>query len=214
HDKEQGPGGSSPSATIDRAHLKGAKGVERAADLNGRGQAKGTKAHPLRGLFIAQFLGTFNDNAWKQLVVLLAIAAAPSAVEGQKSTAIAQILLMIPLMVISLPAGMLADRVSKRSVLVGVKVFELVLMLAGTAALWVQPQGGALAIGILCLLGVQLALFGPAKYGILPEILPHERLSAGNGLLEMGSNLAILGGIVGGGVIISAAKQVGAPLWL
>src|SRR5262249_56826786 len=50
--------------------------------------------------------------------------------------------------------------------------------------------------------------------GILPEILPHERLSAGNGLLEMGSNLAILGGIVGGGVIISAAKQLDAPLWL
>ncbi|HZW29750.1 MAG TPA: MFS transporter, partial [Isosphaeraceae bacterium] len=71
-----------------------------------------------------------------------------------------------------------------------------------------------LAIGVLCLLGVQLALFGPAKYGILPEILPHERLSAGNGLIEMGSNLAILSGIVGGGVILSVAKQFAAPLWL
>ncbi|HZW34324.1 MAG TPA: hypothetical protein VFF52_26610, partial [Isosphaeraceae bacterium] len=99
--------------------------MEKAAEVNEDGEDKGTRAHPLRGLFLAMFLGTFNDNAWKQLVVLLAIAAAPSAVAGQKSTAIAQILLMIPLMVISLPAGMLADRVSKRTVLVGVKVFEL-----------------------------------------------------------------------------------------
>ncbi len=170
-------------------------------------------AHPMRGLFIAQFLGTFNDNAWKQLVILLAVAAAVSEVEGQKHTAIAQIILMIPLMVISLPAGLLADRVSKRSVIVAMKVYELVLMLAGTAVLFVEPQGGPLAMGVLALLGVQLALFSPAKYGILPEILPHERLSAGNGLLEMGSNLAILCGIVAGGVIISAAKQFQVPLW-
>ena len=116
-------------------------------------------------------------------------------------------------MVISLPAGLLADRVSKRSVIVAMKVYELVLMLAGTAVLFVEPQGGPLAMGVLALLGVQLALFSPAKYGILPEILPHERLSAGNGLLEMGSNLAILCGIVAGGVIISAAKQFQVPLW-
>ena len=61
-------------------------------------------------------------------------------------------------------------------------------------------------MGVFALLGVQLALFSPAKYGILPEILPHERLSAGNGLLEMGSNLAILSGIVAGGVILAAAS--------
>ena len=55
---------------------------------------------------------------------------------------------------------------------------------------------------MLGLIGVQTAFFVPAKYGILPEILPHERLSAGNGLLEMTSNLAMLAGIVGGGIIL------------
>ena len=164
--------------------------------------------HPMRGLFIAQFLGAFNDNAWKQVVVLLAVAAAASQAEGQERTAIAQIVLMIPLMVISLPAGVMADRFSKRSVIVAMKVFEVLLMLAGTAALFFEPQGGLLALGILALLGVQAALFSPAKYGILPEILPHNRLSAGNGLLEMGSNLAILSGIVAGGVLLSAANRV------
>ena len=86
------------------------------------------------------------------------------------------------------------------------KVFELALMLAGAAALFVQPEGGWLAMGVLFLLGVQTALFVPAKYGILPEILPHEDVSAGNGLLEMISNLAMLAGLVGGGVILD---QVG-----
>ena len=129
---------------------------------------------------MTQFLGSFNDNAWKQIVIFLAIAAAASPAEGQEHTAIAQIVLMIPLMLISLPAGVLADRVSKRSVIVGMKVFELVLMLAGRGgAVRPSPQGGPLTLGVLGLLGVQAALFGPAKYGIIPELVPHERLSPG-----------------------------------
>ena len=96
--------------------------MDNGVDLERTTTTKSRRAHPLRGLFIAQFLGTFNDNAWKQLVILLAIAAAATEVEGQKHTAIAQIILMVPLMVISLPAGLLADRVSKRSVIVGMKV--------------------------------------------------------------------------------------------
>jgi acyl-[acyl-carrier-protein]-phospholipid O-acyltransferase/long-chain-fatty-acid--[acyl-carrier-protein] ligase len=187
--------------------------VDKGVDLESETTTQSYAAHPLRGLFIAQFLGTFNDNAWKQLVILLAIAAAATEVEGQEHTAKAQIILMVPLMVISLPAGLLADRVSKRSVIVGVKMYELVLMLVGTAVLFIEPSGGTLAMGILALLGVQLALFGPSKYGILPEILPHERLSAGNGILEMGSNLAILSGIVAGGAIIKVAKTFHVPLW-
>ena len=176
-----------------------------------KGEAR--SAHPLRGLFLAQFLGSFSDNAWKQIVIFLAIAAAASPAEGQKHTAIAQIVLMVPLMLISIPAGVLADRLSKRSIIVGTKVFELILMLAGVAALLVRPEGGPLTLGVLGLLGVQAALFGPAKYGIIPELVPHERLSSANGLLEMGSNLAILSGMVAGAVILQAARQLGAPLW-
>jgi acyl-[acyl-carrier-protein]-phospholipid O-acyltransferase/long-chain-fatty-acid--[acyl-carrier-protein] ligase len=188
--------------------------VDKGVDLDQQPEPRISSKHPLLGLFIAQCLGTFNDNAWKQLVILLAIAAAANEIEGQEHTAIAQIILMIPLMVISLPAGVLADRVSKSSVIVGMKVYEVVLMLLGTLVLFIEPHGGPLAIGVLALLGVQLALFSPSKYGILPEILPHERLSAGNGLLEMGSNLAIICGIVGGGAIIGAAKSFDLPLWL
>src|SRR5262249_29822206 len=71
-----------------------------------------------------------------------------------------------------------------------------------------------LALVVLALFGILTAIFVPAKYGILPEILPHDRLSEGNGLIEMGSNLAILSGIFAGGAILSVAQQVGAHLWL
>ena len=82
------------------------------------------------------------------------------------------------------------------------KVLELVLMVLGTGMLFLNPAGGFPALVILGLLGVQAALFSPSKYGILPEILPHEQLSSGNGLMEMWTNLAIIGGTVAGGVIV------------
>jgi acyl-[acyl-carrier-protein]-phospholipid O-acyltransferase/long-chain-fatty-acid--[acyl-carrier-protein] ligase len=162
----------------------------------------GNRSRGLRGLLVAQAFGQFNDQAWKQLVILLAMAAVASEAEKQERTAIVSMILLAPLTLISLPAGVLADRVSKRTVIVAMKVLELALLLAGTAALYFQPNGGLLSISVLGVLGVQTAFFVPAKYGILPEILPHERLSAGNGLLEMISNLAIIVGIVAGPVIL------------
>ncbi len=167
--------------------------------------------HPLVGLLISQALGAFNDNAWKQIVVLLAMASAASATDSQEKAAFAQVILLIPLIIFNLPGGALADRLSKRSVLLAMKALELVLMLLGTAMLFRNPAGGIPALLILGLLGVQAALFSPSKYGILPEILPHEKLSSGNGLMEMWTNLAIIGGTVAGGIIVSVT---GARAWL
>ncbi|HEX8204062.1 MAG TPA: MFS transporter, partial [Isosphaeraceae bacterium] len=160
----------------------------------------------MRGLLVAQFFGSFNDNAWKQVVALLAIATAGSDAEAQGGAALAQLALMVPLMLVSLPAGVLADRVSKRSVILAMKGLELALMIAGAVVLYLHPAGGRPALAILVLLGVQAALFSPAKYGILPEILPHERLSAGNGLMEMWNNLAIIAGTVAGGILLRLSR--------
>ncbi len=167
--------------------------------------------HPLVGLLISQALGAFNDNAWKQIVVLLAMASAASAMDSQEKAAFAQVILLIPLIVFNLPGGALADRSSKRNVLLAMKVLELTLMVLGTGMLFLNPAGGFPALVILGLLGVQAALFSPSKYGILPEILPHEQLSSGNGLMEMWTNLAIIGGTVAGGVIV---YFTGARTWL
>ena len=157
--------------------------------------------HPLVGLLISQALGAFNDNTWKQIVVLLMIAATVSETASQETAAFAQVILLIPLIIFNLPGGVLADRLSKRNVLLAMKALELVLMLLGTAVLLLNPAGGLPALVILGLLGVQAALFSPSKYGILPEILSHEQLSSGNGLMEMWTNLAIIGGTVAGGII-------------
>ncbi len=122
--------------------------------------------------------------------------------------------MLTPFLLFSLPAGVLGDRVSKRSVIVAMKAVELVLMLAGTAAFLIQPEGGALPFCVLGLLGLQATLFSPAKYGILPELLTHEQLSAGNGHLELWTNLANLCGIVGGGLILAGTQMIGRGPWL
>ena len=166
--------------------------------------------HPLRGLLVSQALGAFNDNAWKQIVIVLAaeaVIASDAALREtrtQEMNSFVQVIFMIPLFLFSLPAGVVADRFSKRSVILAMKGLELCLMLAATLALYFNPLGGYTALAVLALLGIQAAIFSPAKYGILPEILPHERLSAGNGLLEMFTNLAIIGGTVAGPAIVAS----------
>lgn len=77
--------------------------------------------HRLRGLLVAQVFGQFNDQAWKQLVILLAMATVVGEAAKQERIAIVTMILLVPLTIISLPAGVLADRVSKRSVLVAMK---------------------------------------------------------------------------------------------
>lgn len=172
------------------------------------------RKHPLRPLLIAQFFGAFNDNAWKFVVTLLAFQAAAAEVgsggaafeaRAQAQTTLAFATFTLPLLVFSLPAGVLADRLSKRSVIIGMKAMEVALMAAGTLALAFSPTGGALPMAVLGLMGVHSAFFSPAKYGILPEILPHADLSEGNGLLEMWTFLAIIAGTFSGGLLLALA---------
>jgi acyl-[acyl-carrier-protein]-phospholipid O-acyltransferase/long-chain-fatty-acid--[acyl-carrier-protein] ligase len=160
---------------------------------------------------IASSLGAFNDNAWKQVVVLLAADAAASFEASMRQAALAQVILLVPLILFNLPGGALADRLSKRTVILDLKAVEVILMILGTIVLFAIPSGGWPAMAVLGLLGIQAALFSPSKYGILPEILPHERLSSGNGLLEMWTNLAIIGGTVAAGMILFLA---GGRSWL
>lgn len=169
---------------------------------------------PLGALLIAQFFGAFNDNAWKiavaQLAMLSAMAgtdarhAAPDAA-NQKATAICFVVFTLPMMLFSLPAGLLADRVSKRSVIVWMKVAEVALMAVGALALYLSPSAWLAPLILLGLMGFQSALFSPAKYGILPEILNHESLSKGNGLLEMWTFIAIVTGTAAGGLLMDLA---------
>jgi acyl-[acyl-carrier-protein]-phospholipid O-acyltransferase/long-chain-fatty-acid--[acyl-carrier-protein] ligase len=176
--------------------------------------------HPLRGLLVAQFFGAFNDNAWKLIVAALALRAARErfgaagpALEAasQTLTTLSFVVFTLPLVLVSLPAGALADRLSKRSVILATRGLEVALMAAGTAALAVNPAGYVPPLVVLGLMGVQSALFSPAKYGILPEILPHDRLSRGNALLETWTFLAIIAGSASGPWLL---EQTGARPYL
>lgn len=167
--------------------------------------------HPLRGLLIAQFLGAFNDNAWKMIVVLLAFREVAGEAAQQRATTMAMVVFILPLALVSLPAGLLADRVSKRTVILSMKGVEVVLMASAALVLLVAPTTGWPALVIVGLMGAQSALFGPAKYGILPEILPHNRLSEGNGLLQLWTFVAI---VTGTGVAGYLLLWTGDNLWI
>ena len=170
------------------------------------------KPFPLSLLLTAQFFGAFNDNAFKMIVVLLGISAVADQgeVEKQGVTTLAMVVLTAPLMLGSLPAMVLGDRVSKRSLIVWTKLAELALMALGTYALWAQPQGW-LPYVVLGGMGLQSALFAPGKYGLLPEVLPHEQLTEANGKLEAASFLAIILGTVAGGLML---ENVGGSVWI
>lgn len=153
------------------------------------------------------------------MVALLAIRQLTSTIApgpqfetaSQAQTTLAFVVFTLPLALVSIVAGVLADRVSKRTVIIFMKSVEVCLMTAATAALWFNPEGGVLPLIVLGGMGVHSALFSPAKYGILAELLPHERLAAGNGQLEMWTFLAILTGTAAPGILLSLT---GPSVWL
>ena len=169
-------------------------------------------SRPLAGLLVAQFLGAFNDNAFKMMVALLGYAAVAGAGEraAQGATTGAFVALTLPLMLFSLPAMSFADRVGKRAIVVVTKGLEVALMLLGTVALAIEPDGWGPLV-VLAGMGAQSALFSPAKYGILPQLVPHEQLAVANGRLEAASFLAIILGTVAGGLLLTFA---GAQVWV
>jgi acyl-[acyl-carrier-protein]-phospholipid O-acyltransferase/long-chain-fatty-acid--[acyl-carrier-protein] ligase len=160
----------------------------------------------LRGfwsLFVTQFQGAFSDNVLKNLVVFLLVALDVSLAEKHKIGELVMALFALPFILFSMVGGFLADRRSKRTMTIAVKVFEVFVMLLALAGfVWMQGQ---LNLGIAAswktcwpllacvfLMGVHSAFFGPSKYGLLPELLPERKLSWGNGLLELGTFVAII----------------------
>ena len=157
--------------------------------------------HSARGfwaLIVTQFQGAFSDNALKWLAIFLITQAVTSAGERDRLVMIVGGLFAVPFILFSMAGGFLADRFSKRRVILGVKVFEIFVMLLALVSL----AGHQLYLTIFCvfLMGVHSAIFGPSKYGLLPELLPEKKLSWGNGVLEFGTFIAIIAGTVAGGI--------------
>src|SRR2546430_1577209 len=153
-------------------------------------------------LIATQFQGAFNENALKFLVIYLILAVEKDKAQRDQMELLVGVLFAAPFILFSLMGGYLADRFSKRAVTIWTKVFEVGVMLFATAAL-VGPNL-KLALAAIFLVCTQGAFFGPSKYGLLPELLPQERLSWGNGILELGTFLAIIIGSVSGSFLAEA----------
>jgi acyl-[acyl-carrier-protein]-phospholipid O-acyltransferase/long-chain-fatty-acid--[acyl-carrier-protein] ligase len=160
----------------------------------------------LRGfwsLFVTQFQGAFSDNVLRNLVIFMLIGMNVSLDEQHQIGELVGALFALPFILFSMAGGFLADRHSKRTMTITVKVFEVFVMLLALAGfLWMERQSnpGVAASWKTCwpllacvfLMGMHSAFFGPSKYGLLPELLPEKKLSWGNGLLELGTFVAII----------------------
>ncbi len=147
-------------------------------------------------LFITQFQGAFSDNVLKWLVISLITGMGFSNDKRDQLVGIVGALFALPFILFSMTGGFLADRYSKRSVTIGIKIFEIVVMLLALCGLAADQL--FLVIACIFLMEVHSALFGPSKYGLLPELLPERKLSWGNGVLELGTFVSIIGGTVAG----------------
>jgi acyl-[acyl-carrier-protein]-phospholipid O-acyltransferase / long-chain-fatty-acid--[acyl-carrier-protein] ligase len=157
----------------------------------------GAPSASLRGfwaLMATQFQGAFSDNVLKNLVVFLMLGAGLSLADKHRLGELVGALFALPFILFSMAGGFLADRHCKRTIMIGVKVFEIFVMLFALAGLIFHHLPTLLA-GVF-LMGTHSAFFGPSKYGSLPELLPEKKLSWGNGLLELGTFTAIILGTV------------------
>lgn len=136
-----------------------------------------------------QFLGALNDNVFKLLVIYLLInVKGPAAANSILS--IAGAVFVIPFLLFSSGAGVLADRISKRTIIVFTKILELVIMLFGLVTVMYEWEIGAYSA--LFLMATQSAIFGPSKYGIIVELVDPNKISKANGSMTSLTYLAII----------------------
>ena len=150
--------------------------------------------HGFWSLIVTQFQGAFSDNILKWLVVFMILGMNVSSAELHRVGELVTALFSLPFILFSMAGGFFADRFSKRTISVSVKIFEMGVMLLALAGFWWNQI--PMLLGCVFLMGVHSSFFGPSKYGLLPELLPERKLSWGNGLLELGTFMAIILGTV------------------
>ncbi len=150
------------------------------------------------GMTATQFLGAFNDNLFKQVVLLLCIDIADQQ-KTRDYQPYAQELFALPFVLFSGFAGYLSDRISKRRIVVLCKCVEIGIVMLGT---WALSTGSIVPVfTVLFLLGTHSAFFGPSKFGILPELVRESNLAAANGIFLMTTFIAIIVGTILAGLL-------------
>ncbi len=184
------------------------------------------------GFLLTQFLGAMNDNMFRWLVVPIAKFVADEQLRGSwveqllgsartdHEIQFEPIILgaglacfVLPYLLLASYAGYFADRFSKRKVIIGCKIAEIVVMSLGVAAIWWGNIYGMFAV--VALMGSQSAIFGPSKMGVIPEIVRSEKLSAANGLVGLTTVVAVVAGTIAGGYLFAATGNDGREaLWI
>jgi len=157
----------------------------------------GLRGRSFWALIVTQFLGAFNDNAFKMMVLLLVSAGMVASKGGAIYTSGSTATFALAYILFSASAGYLADRFSKRHIIVLAKAAEIGVM--GMAFFALLAGDRVTPIVVLFLMAAQSTFFSPAKYGVLPEILNDDELSQGNGIINMTTYIAIIFGTVVGG---------------
>ncbi|KAG1255617.1 hypothetical protein G6F68_010214 [Rhizopus microsporus] len=157
--------------------------------------------------FVVQALGAFNDNVYRQAIIsMLLFMAVPEEELGLYAT-LAPAIFILPYFLFSALAGQIADKLEKSRLIVITTTMEIVIMSLAATGFLTQSLP-VLLIALFCT-GMQSTLFGPVKYSVLPSVLKPEELTGGNGLVEMGTSMSILSGMIVGGLVFTVAGSHG-----
>lgn len=161
--------------------------------------------------FLTQLAGAFNDSLLKQVLILLVTFRATkyTTLSAGLVANLAAGLFILPFVLFSAIAGQLADRFDKAVVIRCVKLAEVAIMFVASAGFYMKSL--PLLLASVFAMGCHSAFFGPVKYSLLPRVLEKDELTGGNGLLEMGTFLSILGGTIVAGVLVATTTH---PLML
>ena len=157
--------------------------------------------------FAVQSLGAFNDNVYRQAIIGMLFWLGVPIEERTLYTNLAPALFILPYFLFSATAGQIAEKLEKSRLIRITTAMEIAIM--SLAGLGFLLQSMPLLLVALFCTGLQSALFGPVKYSILPSVLKPEELTGGNGLVEMGTSMSILIGMIVGGLIFTLAGHYG-----
>ena len=157
--------------------------------------------------FTVQALGAFNDNVYRQAIIALLFFLGASDDQLSLYATLAPAIFILPYFLFSAIAGQFAEKLEKHRLIVITTTMEIVIMSLAAVGFLLQNMP-ILLVALFCT-GVQSTLFGPVKYSVLPSILKPEELTGGNGLVEMGTSISILCGMIAGGMIFQVAGAHG-----
>ncbi|MDM8541875.1 MFS transporter [Desulfococcaceae bacterium HSG9] len=156
--------------------------------------------------FHTQFLGAFNDNLYKNALILLIAFQTTAAIRSDILINLAAGLFILPFFLFSATAGQIADKFEKSRLIRIIKLMEIVIMICAALALWFE--NAFFLMLLLFFMGSQSTFFGPVKYSIIPQHLTEAEIIGGNALVEMGTFVAILLGTMAAGILIQFSDGI------